>query len=336
MGKRGRVYNRFFNEKDWEEVNQENKDIMEDYIMELKQKQIKPSTIKQYTSDWKIIFIHILNNFNNKSVLQLNKKDFRRISLYFKEECDLSNARVNRIMSAIRSMLNFCEDDDDYEEYNNNVASKVRGLPKEEVKEIVFLTDEQIFKIKDKLLEMKEYQKATLLMLAYDSAGRKNEIFQVKKHSFLDEEKSSTNIVVGKRGKKFPLIYFDETKKCAKLYLEQRGEDDIDSMWITGQGNTKRTIQIGAIYDWIIIMNDILQAIEDEDFGFNVHSLRHATLENMKNGSHYICKILKREEGFTIDELKFLAHHSDISTTSSYLKNDEGEILSKTFGISMG
>ena len=81
------------------------------------------------------------------------------------------------------------------------------------------------------LLEKEEYQKATLLSLLYDSGGRKNEVAQVEKHSFLDEKKSCTNIVVGKRGKKFPLLYFSKTKKCAKLWLEQRGNDDVDSLW---------------------------------------------------------------------------------------------------------
>ena len=32
----------------------------------------------------------------------------------------MSSARVNRMMSAVRSMLTFCEDDDDYEKEERN------------------------------------------------------------------------------------------------------------------------------------------------------------------------------------------------------------------------
>ena len=42
---RGRIYNKFFNEDEWKLVNQENKDLIEDYTLELKQNQKKKSTI---------------------------------------------------------------------------------------------------------------------------------------------------------------------------------------------------------------------------------------------------------------------------------------------------
>ena len=57
--KRGRVYNRIFNQEEWNKVNPLNKEIMEDYKMELKQKQKSEGTIEQYWNDWKIICLYI-------------------------------------------------------------------------------------------------------------------------------------------------------------------------------------------------------------------------------------------------------------------------------------
>ena len=37
-----------------------------------------------------------------------------------------------------------------------------------------------------------------------------------------------------------------------------------------------------------------------------------------------------------LQELQILAHHSDISTTNSYLKNNDEDILSNAFGIKLG
>ena len=34
-----------------------------------------------------------------------------------------------------------------------------------------------------------------------------------------------------------------------------------------------------------------------------------------------------------IDVLKVIAHHSDISTTQSYLKNKDEELLAEAFGL---
>lgn len=329
--KRGRVYNRIFNEEEWSEVNNENKNIMEDYLEEYQQRKKKPSTISQYKNDLRIIFIYIKRKLGNKCIFELNKKDFRRMNLWMTEELKQSNARANRLMSAVRSLLTYCEDDDDYD-YDNNIAKKVKGLPKEEVREIYFLTNEQVEKLKNELIKREEYAKALLICLAYDSAGRRNELYQVKKHGFL--ENNATNIVMGKRGKKFPLVYFDWTLECAKLYFEQRGEDEFDSLWVSGK-NIKKEVSYSTLYEWFVDIADLLKEIEGVDIPFNPHSIRHSALENLSTGNHYMCEKMGKKDGFTLDELKVYAHHSSSDTTSSYLKNKDTDILSNMFGIQL-
>jgi len=122
-------------------------------------------------------------------------------------------------MSAVRSLLTYIEDSDDYD-YDINAAAKVKGLEKSPVRDIVFLSDDGIMAMLDELEKQNRFRDATLVSLAYESAARKNELSQVLKDSFLDPEKNSTNVVVGKRGKKFPLIYFELSKKYANKYLE--------------------------------------------------------------------------------------------------------------------
>lgn len=331
MSGRQRVYNRSYSEEVWNQVNPSNKELMEDYKMELTQNQKSKGTIKGYWNDWQIIMIYILKRLNNRYILELSKKDFRKFSLYLTEECQVSNARHNRLMSALRSLLTYCEEDDEIE-YDNNVARKVKGLKKAPVKDIVFISNDSIMKLKDKLIENQEYQKATLLMLAYDSSGRKNELFQVQKECFYDENRNHTNIVIGKRAKKFPLLYFEGTKECAKLYLEQRGQDDIKEMWITGKQN-KEPVAYNTIYAWFIEMNNLLEEIENKKYGFNVHSFRHSSLENYSTGEHYMCKKLGKENGFLLEDLQLIAHHESSEVTSSYLKDKKNERLQEMFGI---
>lgn len=329
---RGRVYNYIYNEEDWQNVNPLNKEIMEDYKAELSQNQKSEGTIKQYYYDWKIIMLYIYRNLNNKYILELTKRDFRRYSLWINGELKVSNARHNRLMSALRSLLNFCEDDDEIE-YTNNTARKVKGLKKDPVKDIVFLTNEQVFKLKDELIRIENYRLATALMLAYDSAGRKNELFQVQKECFYDNNRNHTNIVIGKRAKKFPLLYFDSTKECAELYLKQRGEDDLKEMWITGKGDNKKSITLGTIYDWFVEMSKILSKLEGKKIEFNVHSFRHISLENYSIGEHYMCKKLGKTNGFLLEDLQIIAHHESSEVTSGYLKDKKDERLQEMFGI---
>lgn len=224
MSKRGRIYNNFYTPELWAQVNKENKRILDDFLSEYKQRKMSKGTIDGYYHDLRIIFIYILKELDNRCILELNKKNFRGLSLYFTEECGMPPARTNRLKSAVNSMLTFCEEDDDYD-YEINYAKKVKGIPRTRVKDDeddFFFTFEEFIKVRDILVEKGRLQDAVLWSIGFDSAGRKNELFQIEKHGLTEHNK--TNIVVGKRGKKFPLVYLDDTKELIKKYLKERGQ----------------------------------------------------------------------------------------------------------------
>ena len=206
MANRGRIYNNFYTPELWEQVNKENKLILDDFLTEYRQRKMSKGTINGYYNDLRIIMIYILKELNNRCILELNKKDFRGLSLYFTDECGMSPARTNRLKSAVNSMLTFCEEDDDYD-YEINYAKKIKGIPKSRVKDNdnnFFFTFDEFIKVRDILVSQDKLQLAVLWSLGFDSAARKNELFQVKKSGLTENNK--TNIVVGKRGKKFPLV----------------------------------------------------------------------------------------------------------------------------------
>lgn len=325
----GNIYNRVYTPEKWEQVNKYNKDLMEDFLTELKAQKKKEGTIKQYRNDLRIILIYIFDELGNKPIYKLKKKQFRNLMLYFQDR-DMSNARINRLMSALRSMLDFASNEEDYEdEIEVNYASKVKGLSKEGVREIYFLSDEKIEKMYNYLKEKEEYQKACYLAMLYDTAARRNEIHQVEKDGLL--ENNFTNKVVGKRGKVFTLIYFDRSKEAIKNWLNQRGEDNIKSLWIVGKDENKRAASYVTLYNWVQDFVDLHEQLFEEKIPFNAHSFRHSALESLSTGEHYVCRKLNKK--FDLKELKLLAHHSDISTTDSYLKNKDDELLAEAFGL---
>lgn len=228
----------------------------------------------------------VLDNCGNRPLTELRKKDFRNLSLWLSDTLGVSNARTNRLMSCCRSMLTYVEEDDDYE-YDNNLAAKVKGLPKEHVRDIVFLDDSVILELIDKLMEKKDYKKATLVALLYDCGSRKNEIAQVEKESFYDESKNLTNKLVGKRGKIYRAVYHSLTKKCVKKYLEERGEDDVKELFITEGGFPARA---EVIYDWIISLRPMVEEITGKESKITVHTFRHSFIQNLSDGTHYLCR----------------------------------------------
>lgn len=336
MAERGKVYNRIFDEEEWKEVNEENKDIMYDFIEEYKQRKMKASTIKQYENDLRIVMTFIKRKLKNRSILELTKKDFRKFSLWLTEDLQVSNARANRLMSCTRSLLTYVEDEDEYE-YDNNVAKKVRGLPKEPVRtneDDFFLTYEQVMKLRNYLIEKQEWQLVVLWMMFYDSGARRNEVFQVKKQGLLDGNK--TNIVVGKRGKTFPLVYLNDTKELIAKYLEERGNDTIDSLWIIGKDDVKRPATYESIYDRIVGLSKILSEIEGKEINFFCHSLRHTRCEHLLQGldPRIIDKSTGMPKKFTLEEVQLFLHHSDPKTTQSYAKDHSEEMINNMFDFS--
>lgn len=328
------VYNRIYTPELWEKVNPENKAVLDDFLAEYKQQKKANSTIEAYYQDGRFILIYVLLHHNNKSILEMNKKDFRNMSLWLSDECNMSANRVNRLKATVNSMLTYCEEDDEYD-YDVNYAKKVKGLPRERVKtndDDFFFTFKEFIAVRDKLVEMGDLQTAVLWSLSYDSAGRRNEIYQVKKTGLLNGNK--TNIVKGKRGKTFPLVYLGDTRELIRQYLEQRGDDDIESLWINGHDKNKTEVTKDALYNRILKCSKILSEIRGEEVNIFPHSIRHSRLEALSTGQD---DRLKNPDGtnkvFDIEQCKVVAHHSDISTTSSYLRCKDEDIINDMFGF---
>lgn len=328
-----RVYNRIYSKEAWEKVLKQNKVLMDDFMLELKHRRASSKTIEQYFNDIRIFLIYVLENLENKSVLDITRKDMRSYSLWMIEEKGMSVARHNRLLAAMKSFYNYLEDDDDLD-FSNNIARKMRGLARDPVTTIIFLTDEQVLGLRDELIRREMLQHAALLMLAYDSAARKGELAQVHKYSFYEDGVYNTNKVIGKGRKIFPLVYFDGAKDCARKWLEKRGDDEFSLLWVSEKMPTKAPLSSGYLYHMLIEMREVFIESTGLNIPFNLHSLRHSALQNMSDGTHYIC----RERGLgrlDITTLKEIANHDNISTTEGYLKDGKTSMYEETFGISL-
>lgn len=324
-----------YDEEVYESVCDVNKDILEEYILDMKSRRLKEGSIYQYTKDIMLFYCYVCTELKNKPVPTLKKKQFKRFFIDF-QNTGVSNARVNRVQCSLRNLMEFVTSDDDMiDEYDVevNYMAKIKGLQKEEVREIVFLSDEEIKFLIDELVKDKKYQIALLIALAYESSGRRNELYQVTKSSLMDEEDNKTNVVVGKRGKKFFLRYFSKTKEIFKLYLQQRGEDDKDFLWYK-KNNKGEVEEVGysTLYGWVIESRTYLAKVIGEHKLFNPHSFRHSSLENLVSGSHWILPELGKD-CLTLEEAKLLAHHSSSETTAGYIVNRDTKEEENLFGV---
>lgn len=327
------VYNRVYSKQKWKQVNEYNKNLLDDYILQVRSEAKAESSIKQYFNDGRILMIFILEKLGNKPFYQLTRKSFRNFILYMQDH-NMSPARINRLLSTTRNILNFGLEDDefalDFELCKTN-PSRVKGVKKESVREIIFLTDEEVHIIVNGLIEREQYQKAFLCAFAYDSASRRKELYQVKRSDIDLDNIICKSKVRGKRGKIYKPLYNELTKKAFKLYDESR-TDNSDELWITKDkdGNVRKA-SYESLYVWGISARVVLREDAGIDKPFNLHSFRHSCAENLRKGTHYICKLTNRS--FELTEIQKLMNHSDISTTQGYLANTDEEDLINMFTI---
>lgn len=319
------VYNKFVTKEKWAKVNSANKGYMEDYIMELVAQQKKDSTIAQYKNDLKIILVYVLEELNNNDITDLTRKNFRKFTIDMTNK-GMSNARVNRLLSALRTFLTYLSEDDETD-YDFN-SSRIKGLPKEEVRDIVFIDDEDVLKLFDSFMSLGKYREALALGILYDTGARRNEILQISR-SVIKKNTGVTNTVIGKRGKKFKLTYGRLTRE-AFAKLEEKRTDDYDCLFLNREGNP---MDSGSFYNMVSGFIKPLSVLTTKDYtGLNVHTLRHSYIQNLKDGTHYYCREIF-EGALPLDKIQLLAHHSDISTTQGYCKDESESEIAALFGL---
>lgn len=311
----------------WESVNTKNKKLMQVYLRSLKTEKRRPRTVEQYSYDLRFFLIWNYLYNEDMSVLNFKKRHFEEFKFFMIEQRGASNARVNRLMSAIRRMMGYAEDDDDeYEDYVRNVAIKIKGLELDPVKDIAFLTEEQIVLLREYLREHEMYKHMFLLDLFYDSGGRISEVFQVENVSTVSKGYIK---VICKGGKAEYLLIHDRAKESLQLYLSTI---EINThFWLSKHGEIIKGES--SLREWVNEMYEILKELDPSTPYFTPHSFRHTIIENLSNGTHYLCKKAGRK--FTIEEIALLVHHKNTDMTKSYMKPKDGEIIFGLFGINL-
>lgn len=300
---------------------------MQQYLRNCKADKKGERTIREYGYDLRLFFCWNLLFNENMSVLDFKKKHFNEFKFFMVEERGASNARINRLLSAIRTMMSYAEDDDDdYEEYFRNPAAKIKGLEKNPVRDIAFLSQAQIDLLRSYLLEHKMYQHLCLLDILYDSCARINEVFQV---SNTETAKAGYLKVTCKGGRSEFILLHDRAKESLKLHLNVKQEDE--AFWQSKYGPAKDT---STLRGWVKDLYIILKQLDSKTPYFTPHSFRHSVIENMLNGSHYLCEKIGRP--FTIEEVALIAHHKSTDMTKSYAKPKDGEMIFNMFGIQIG
>jgi len=320
MENRGMSYDIYNTAEKRKDFNLENIQLLKDFLDYCESKGMSPESIKQYKNRLECFFVYLLLEKNNKSFIDLTKKD---IILWQGSRIKLgkSSSNIRQSRASMSSLGNYIEsiEEENYPNYRN-IIGKIPAPPNEQKREKTYLSEDQIILIENELLRREEYQKLVLISLLYDSASRKSELWQTLKE--VDYTNRETKLVIGKGKKIFTLPFSKKTAEYIKLYLEKRGEDNSPFMFISKNKNGDvKQISKSSISSYCKYFSEILKELTSEDVNIYPHSFRCSRLSNIYHDKH-----------LPVETVQKYAHHSNASTTiNSYIEDRQGDTNKSVF-----
>lgn len=333
MAKEGRstVYNLITSEEKLKEINDENKQLEEDFLDYLVSTDRANSTIIQYRSVLHIFWVWNLDNNKNKSFIELTKREIARFQNNALNTWGWSPRRMRMAKSVMRSLENYILNilDEDYPDYKR-IWDKIESPVNDSVREKSVFTSDELQKLLDYLVENKEYAKACFLSLAINSGRRKAELTRFKVSYFVDDNlicegalyKSPEKMVTKGRGQRGKLLYVYTLAKPFKpyldLWLEERNRLGVDTDWLfplykEGKYIDEQTTT-STFDSWARSFSKILNK------AWYPHSMRHRFVTALS------------EQGIPDGVIKDIVGWSDVGLVDVYRDTEAEDSFDKYFG----
>lgn len=310
-------------------ANEENKQILQEFLEN--STNLSPKTLIQYESAGKIWLSYINKYCKNKHITKIKPIEFAKYQNWqynlgiYESAIKLRRSLVSNLNEYI---ILYYGDEEENLGFRNFVTKAIKVPSTGKKKTKVPLTDEEYKSLCDWLEENEDWQKLAYLKFTYISGCRKNESRQLLKEvinykpiekmiKVKDEEgneivapmrKYKTNPIKckGKKSDEPKKLSFDEdTMFYLKKWLEVRGEDNCEYMFISGVGEQARQVSETIFNDWCDKFSKFL--------GRHIHP-------HLFRSSRASSLAL---QGKNIEAIQNLLGHKDASTTKIYIVKDD-------------
>ena len=309
-------------DEEFELVNENNKDLIDDFLMYCESIDRSPKTIEQYRSDLRIWMVWFKNNLKNKDFMNIQKRDVVKFQNWCIKE-EMSPARIRGLRSAASSLSNYIENMmDDIAPNFRNIINKIPAPTLTPVREKTILTDEQVEKLLDDLVKMGKIQQACFVAVLAASGMRKSEVIQCDVDWFVGDDVTvyegmyvSPEIRTkgsGKRGK--PLkkyIIQDIAKEYIEMWMKEREKLGIvnNDLFVIKRKSEWGRIKDSTVDSWMDLFSRLTGEI------CYAHAFRH-----------YSASFLRRNS-VSVDVIRDFFGHNDSATTEIYIDIEASENL---------
>ena len=289
-------------------INNETKMLLSRYQMDMELRELSDKTISSYISDLNQWLIYVLENQENKSVLDLTEYEITSFIYFCKKEGN-NTRRIRRRMSSISAFYKYLRKKRLIVE--NPCEFIDRPKKDVDVTTQTFLDREQVFLMKYKLREYVEsgrkYAKELQLyaMFSLSTMARVNAVANIRWEQ-IDYSGRTCNDVLEKEGKIVTLYFSEEVKELLFNLQHERREKGIDDGGYVF-GRNGKAIKTEVLTDWAHKVGRMIGVPT-----LHPHDFRHS-------GSQ-----LLKLNGCPIEQISELLNHAGLDVTKKhYLKADK-------------
>ena len=311
---------------EWDKVAEDNKYIMNEYFDSMSN--LSPATVTQYKSAIRIFLVWNMEYNYNKKFYKITKRDFMKY-ITFLTIHGLSSSGIKLKKSAVSSLCNFVdliirEEIKEYSEFRSFADNLPSSISANQVYEKKLITKAEYAKMMRVLAEKGDIMGQAWLSVAFHTGARRGEIRQftndiVNAPYEVDKDGNElnyklTDYIRGKgKGRDGKLVKFMVSRDVMP-YIEElvkfnkkRGK----SKYLFVATYSKKTSQISLSWS-----NDFCRRILTPIVGrrINPHLFKASAITHLLIEGHDMKTVSK-----------YVAQHSDISTTAIYDLRDDSE-----------
>lgn len=308
------------------QINPYNKELIEEF---LSQQHLSPATLKQYTSALRIFAKWVHDFRRNKDITDLKARDALQYQNWLISQ-GLSPNAIKFKRSAVSSLCGFIElfYSDEHPTFRNIFTKAIPNIPKQNVKEKVPLTTDEIEKLVEELTKHQEWQKLAYLLFSYSTGCRREEARQLLKEVITyskhkDKNGNEKNFYVthpirckgrGKLGKVRSFAFDDRAMEAIKKWIEARDDDDCPYVFVSKTKNGYKQISANTFNLWCDEFSEII--------GKKVHP-------HLIRSSRATNAVVA--EGKDIKAVQALLGHESSTTTEIYVVRDTSNDIDELF-----
>ena len=291
-------------------INPETIAIFNKYKIDMVMRNLSEKTQQHYIWDLQQWFIWVLDNQDNKSVMELTDEDITAF-IYFCMQQGNNAERIKVRLATISAFYKYMRKKRLIKENPTEFIDRPKRAQRITVQ--TYLTQEQVAAMREKLIGAKNLELRLYAMLSLSTMARVSAIASIRWNQIDMERK----MIIGVREKENKIVdlFFSDEVKCLLLILNAyRGEHNIkDNGYVfRGKSYSNKPISSATLYIWCKQIGHLI-GVET----LHPHDFRHSGATLLKNA------------GMPLEDVSTLLSHESTDTQKKYyIKQDTARISS--------